>query len=336
MIKECIQKILTGEHLSTEEAAAAMGTIMRGEATPAQIAGLLIALKQKGETVQEVAGFVTTMREHSLKIHLGDLDAVDLVGTGGDGAHTFNISTAAALAAASTGLPVAKHGNRSVSSKCGSADLLEAVGGNIDPGPDIVRSNIIDFGFGFMFAPRYHPAMRYAAAPRRELGIRTVFNILGPMTNPCSVRCQVTGVYDPSLIPLMAEVLQTTGSRRVVVAHSRDGLDEFSISAPTDYVEINNGAVTQCSLTPENAGIRNYPTGVLQGGEPAQNVLILQQIAEGETSPFRDAVALNAGVLVYVAGRADSITDGVRLVDDAIDRGRMLELINRWRLESQV
>ncbi len=331
MIQDCLKQILTGSDLSTEQAIGVMDSIMNGNATPAQIAGLIIALKQKGETVEEVAGFVQSMRSHSVKIELGDTQAVDLVGTGGDGAHTFNVSTASALVTAAAGIPVAKHGNRSVSSRCGSADLLEALGGNIDPGPDVVKSNILEVGFGFMFAPRFHPAMKHAAEPRRELGVRTVFNILGPMTNPASVRYQVTGVYDAGLMSLVADVLTRTGSFHVIVAHSDDGLDEFSVSAPTHYIEIKNGQRNEGVINPVAFGLQLYPQGALRGGDAEQNAEILRQIFAGDTSAYRDAVVLNAGILIYVAGKANDISDGIQQAAAAIDTGKAKQLLANWR-----
>jgi len=336
MIQESLKQILTGQHLTTEQAAGVMDVIMNGEATPAQIAGFIIALKQKGETVDEVAGFVRSMREHSVKIDLEDNKAVDLVGTGGDGAHTFNVSTASALVAAAAGVTIAKHGNRSVSSSCGSADLLEAVGGNIDPGPDIVRDNIKNIGFGFMFAPRFHPAMKHAAGPRRELGVRTVFNILGPMTNPASVKRQVTGVYSHELMSLVADVLERTGSMHVIVAHSQDGLDEFSVSAPTSFIEIKDGKKQEGIVGPTDVGLRLHPEGALRGGDAKQNADILLHIFEGEKSPYRDAVALNAGIMIYVAGLAEGFTEGVTKATEAIDNGTAKQLLAKWREASHL
>lgn len=330
MIRECIIKATSGEYLSTDEAAAAMDSIMDGEATPAQIAGLIIALKQRGETADEVAGFVRSMRAHSTSIKLDDPDAADLVGTGGDGAHTFNVSTAAAMVAAAAGVTVAKHGNRSVSSQCGSADLLEATGGNIDPGPERVQSNINDIGFGFMFAPRFHPAMKHAVGPRRDLGVRTVFNILGPMTNPASVKRQVTGVYSPAIMALMAEVLEKTGSVHALVAHSRDGLDEFSVCAPTDYIEIRDGQRKEQSLSPKDCGLREYPSGALAGGDANYNLNLWHEVLRGEKSAYRDAVLLNAGALLYVGNKADTIAEGVELTAQAIDQGAAARLLERW------
>ncbi|MDH3891566.1 MAG: anthranilate phosphoribosyltransferase [candidate division Zixibacteria bacterium] len=330
MLKPHLQKVLTGAHLSMHEASQALDTIMDGQATPAQIAGLLIALKQKGETADEVAGFVTSMRQHAVRITLNDPAAVDGCGTGGDGAHTFNISTAAAIVTAAAGVTVAKHGNRSISSKCGSADLLEAAGGNIDPGPETVQSNINQVAFGFMFAPKFHPAMKHAAGPRKELGIRTVFNILGPMSNPAGVKRQVIGVYDQTLMPLFADVLEMTGSEHVIIAHARDGLDEFSVVAPTDYIELRGGERSRNVLEPEQVGLVNHEPDSLRGGDAAQNASMLSRLLTGEPSACRDAVVLNAGAMIYVGGKSVSIAEGVARAQSVIDNGSARSAFDAW------
>lgn len=333
MITEFLHKVLRDEHLTTEEAKQAMSLIMCGEATQAQIGGLLVALRQKGETPEEVAGFVEAMRSHSLRIELDGIGdkAVDGCGTGGDGANTFNISTAASLVVAAAGVPVAKHGNRSVSSKCGSADLLAGIGANIDPGPEVVKSNIEQLGFGFMFAPRFHPAMKHAALPRRELGVRTIFNMLGPMTNPAGVKHQVIGVYSREVMYLMAEVLALLGSHHVLVAHSRDGLDEFSITAPTDYIEVKHGWIAKGTLNSEEVGLPERYPGVLAGGDVEENKILLEKILEGEESAYRDAVVLNAGAMIYVADWVETIREGVILAAKTIDSGAAKVLLDRWR-----
>ena len=334
MITEFLHKVLRDEHLTTDEAKQAMHLIMCGEVTPAQIGGFVIALRQKGETAEEVAGFVEAMRSLSLRIELDGIrdSAVDGCGTGGDGANTFNISTAASLVVAAAGIPVAKHGNRSVSSKCGSADLLAGLGADIDPGPDTVKANIEQIGFGFMFAPRYHPAMKHAALPRRELGVRTIFNMLGPMTNPAGVKRQVIGVYSREVMYLMAEVLALLGSHHVLVAHSRDGLDEFSITAPTDYIEVKNGWIAKGTLNSEDVGLPERYPGVLEGGDVEANKALLAGIFEGRESAYRDAVALNAGAMIYVADQVESIREGIEAAVQAIDSGAAKELLDRWRL----
>jgi anthranilate phosphoribosyltransferase len=329
-MKEFIHKVLAGEQLSIEEASAAMGLIMNGQATPAQIGGFLVALKTKGETAQEVAGFVSAMRDHAVKIQLRDETAVDGCGTGGDHANTFNISTAASLVAAAAGATVAKHGNRSVSSKCGSADLLEACGGEIAPGPERVKAHIDDIGFGFMFAPSFHPSMKHAAGPRKELGVRTVFNILGPMSNPAGVKRQVIGVYDLRLIPLMIEALEIAGSEHVIVAHSYDGLDEFSVAGPTGYVELKNGQREAITLAPEDVGLERHPAEALVGGDAEANRRILGSIFEGQAGACRDAVVFNAGAMLYVAGKVESIADGVAKAQEAIDSGAARSKLDEW------
>lgn len=329
-MKEFIAKLVGGESLSREEARAAMDTIMEGNATDAQIAGLLIAMKLKGESVDEIAGFVDSMRRHMLAIKVKDAMAVDGVGTGGDGAHTFNISTASAIVAAACGVTVAKHGNRSVSSKCGAADLLEAAGGQIDPGPVKVTELIDEVGFGFMFAPRFHAAMKYAAGPRRELGQRTAFNILGPMTNPAGVKRQVTGVYEKRLMPLVADVLSATGSEHIIVMHSQDGLDEFSVSASTDYIEVREGKRIEASIGPEDVGLDRHRPEELVGGDPAFNCAILTHLLRGEKSAYRDAVLLNAGALLYVGGKTEDIPSGVEQATSAIDTGAAAAKLTEW------
>jgi anthranilate phosphoribosyltransferase len=232
--------------------------------------------------------------------------------------------------AAAAGVTVAKHGNRSVSSKCGSADLLEACEGNIDPGPEVVQDNINKIGFGFIYAPRFHPSMKHAAGPRRDLGIRTVFNILGPMTNPAGVRRQVVGVFSPTIMPLMAEVLESTGSQHVLVAHSRDGLDEFSISAPTDFVEVRGGERHEASIAPEDCGLTRHPEGSVGGGDGSYNRRIFERLLEGQDGPCREAVLLNAGAMIYVSGQVDSIREGVVSAKEAIDRGEAKEKLQQW------
>lgn len=330
MITDFLKKILKGEDLTADESCLAMNCIMEGEATPAQIAALIIALKQKGEKASEVAGFVRSMRGHALKLEINDKNAVDGCGTGGDGAHTFNISTAAALVASSAGVTVAKHGNRSVSSKCGSADLLETLGGNIDPGPERVRDNINNIGFGFMMAPRFHPAMKHAAGPRRELGVRTIFNILGPMTNPAGVKRQLIGVYDPQLKSLMVDVLEMLGSEHIIVAHAKDGLDEFSVCAPTDFIELQNGKRSVQTLSPTDVGLEISQADALVGGDALKNCEILRRVLDGDLCACRDAVVLNAGVMIYLGGAADSIRDGVQDASAAIDSGEAKSRVEEW------
>ena len=330
MLKELLTKLLDGETLRQSEARLAADTIMDGKATPVQIAGFLVALRMKGETASEVAGFVESMRAHSVRIQLDDENAVDGVGTGGDGAHSFNISTAAGVVAAGAGVTVAKHGNRSVSSKCGSADLLEATGGDIDPGVERVGRVINELGFGFMFAPRFHPAMKYAMPPRKELGVRTVFNILGPMTNPAGVKRLLLGVYHKDLMPLVAEVLSLTGTEHAVIVHSHDGLDEVSVCAPTEFLELKKGQTVAGTLNPDDGGLQTHPVGALAGGDAAKNLTILNSILAGDKSACRDAVLINAGLMLRVAGKVNSLREGVVLAAEAIDSGKAREKLDRW------
>lgn len=330
MMQEYIRKVVSGTDLTRKEAASAMDLIMSGKATPSQISGLVIALKMKGERPDEVAGFVESMRHHAVKIQVASDNAVDGVGTGGDGSHSFNISTAAALVASAAGVTVAKHGNRSVSSRCGSADLLEAMGGKVDTDHDLVRRAIDEIGFGFMFAPRFHPAMRHAAEPRRDMGVRTVFNILGPLTNPAGVKRLLVGVYDKTLMPLMADVLNLTGGEHVLIVHSQDGMDELSVSAPTDYLEMRNGRISTGILSPEEAGVSRHPFGALAGGDPEENAAIFRDLLNGAESAYRDAVLLNAGALLYIAGESSSIAEGTQLAKAAIDEGSARAKMAAW------
>jgi anthranilate phosphoribosyltransferase len=330
MIKDLIKKVLAHSNLTRDEARSGMDLIMDGQATPAQIAGLLVALQTKGETAEEVAGFVESMRLHTVKIDIKDTNAVDGCGTGGDDSHSFNISTAAALVVAASEITVAKHGNRSVSSKCGSADLLEATGGNVDPGPDKVEHSINEIGFGFLFAPRFHPSMKHAAAPRKELGIRTVFNVLGPMTNPAGVKRQVIGVFDPAVMRLMIEVMAMTGSERIIMAHAHGGLDEFSVTGPTAWLELKDGQITENVTDPDQLGLVTYPEGALVGGDTTANLTILNHLLDGEKGPYRDAVLVNAGAMIYVADKAESIREGIEVAAKAVDSGAARELLDNW------
>ncbi|MDF1545886.1 MAG: anthranilate phosphoribosyltransferase [bacterium] len=334
MSKERLNSILEGKSLTLEESRDLMDSIMTGEMSPPMTAALLVALRAKGETAPEVAGMAQAMQSHAVQLSLNDPDAVDGCGTGGDGTHTFNISTAAALVTAAAGVTVAKHGNRSVSSSCGSADLLEQTGGCIDPDPKAVRDQINRIGFGFMFAPNFHPAMKYAGPIRRELGIRTVFNILGPLTNPARVRRQVIGVYDRSLLPLMAEVGRLNDLKHLIVAHSQDGLDEFSVTARTDFVDMVDGQIQPSSIGPEEVGLALHPEGSLKGGGPKENYKLLRAIFDRERSPYRDAVLFNAGAMIYVSGKATSIKEGVGLAGEAVDNRSADKKLDQWITES--
>ena len=325
-----LNTLLAKESLDMETARLLMNDIMKGKLSGEMIAALLVALRSKGETAEEVAGFAQAMRANAIRLTIDDANAVDGCGTGGDGAHTFNISTAAALVAAGAGITVAKHGNRSVSSKCGSADLLEATGGVIDQNPLVVQESINKIGFGFMFAPKFHPAMKHAGPIRKALGIRTVFNILGPLTNPASVRRQVIGVFEPSLLALMAEVGQLIGLHHLVVVHARDGLDEFSISAISDFMELRDGKISQGSVSPEELGLESRPSKSLAGGDAKTNLNILNAVFDGKKSAYRDAVLLNAGAMIYVAGRSKSIKDGAGLAAMAVDNRSAQRKLAEW------
>lgn len=330
MIKDLLAHLLSGDSLTSEQAEALMDEIMTGQVTSAQIGGILIALQQKGETVDEITGFVRSMRKHSLKIELNDRFAVDGCGTGGDGSDSFNISSAAAIITAGAGVTVAKHGNRSISSKCGSSDILERTGGNIAPGLEKSKELLEQIGFAFLFAPVFHPAMKYAIEPRRELGVRTVFNILGPMTNPAGVKRQIIGVYDKALMKVMADVLRQTDSVHVLCQHSQDGMDEFSITSPTDYVELKNDKIETNTISPEDVGLKTYPYGAIAGGDVDYNYEILLDIFKDNKSAYRDASLFNSGAMIYVAGKADSIKAGVELARETVASGKAMKKLLDW------
>jgi anthranilate phosphoribosyltransferase len=298
-----------------------MQSLVDGEATPSQIAAFAVALRMKGETPEEIAGLAEVMRSAATRVEAGS-GVVDVVGTGGDGAGTFNISTLSALVVASAGGRVAKHGNRSITSQCGAADFLEAVGIAIDLSPDGVARCVAETGFGFMFAPMYHPAMRHAIVPRREIGVRTVFNILGPLTNPAGARRQLTGVAVSSLGEGMARVLALLGTEHALVVHGQDGLDEISVSAPTHVHEARNGQVKSYVIDPEQFGLQRRSPDAVRGGTVDANVRLAQSVFAGEPGASRDVVLLNAGAAVYVAGLAESIQAGIDVAAAELDSGR--------------
>lgn len=329
-IKEMIVKVVEGRSLRETEAAAAMLDIVEGLATPSQISAFVIGLRMKGETAEEIAGLARIMRRYATRVEAGP-DAIDIVGTGGDGGMTFNISTVSALVTAAAGATVAKHGNRGVTSKCGAADILEAFGVAFDLPPDAVGACIRETGFGFMFAPIYHPAMRHAVVPRREIGVRTAFNLLGPITNPAGVTSQVTGVGFGPVAPVIAEVLRLLGSRRALVVHSKDGLDELSIAAPTTVFDVADGTVREYEVTPESVGLRQAPIKEITAGTVELNLRMAQSILAGELGAPRDAVLMNAGAGLVVAGLAEDITDGVKLAADAIDSGKARAKLDQIR-----
>ncbi len=333
MIREAINKIVSGEHLSEDEAAGVMTEIMDGEATPAQIAGLITALRMKGETVGEVSGFARTMREKSVRIPTSrQSELIDTCGTGGDGLGTFNISTTAAFVVVGAGVPVAKHGNRAMSSKCGSADVLEALGVDITLGPEQVGRCIDEAGIGFLFAPACHPSMKHAIGPRKEIGIRTVFNILGPLTNPAGARRQIIGVFQEHLTELMAGVLRELGSESAIVAHGHDGIDELSTLGRTKITELSDGKLETYEITPDEFGL---PTAgreqLAQGADPAESARIAESVLRNEPGPRRDIVCLNAGAALKVAGKVASIREGIELARESIESGKAAEALDRLR-----
>ncbi|MEP7003419.1 MAG: anthranilate phosphoribosyltransferase [Chloroflexota bacterium] len=329
-VKEALGAVASGRTLTRAEAEGAMGSVMAGEATAAQLGALLAALAVRGETVDEIAGFAAGMRAAAVPVHVAD-GAIDTCGTGGDRSHSFNISTIAAIVAAAAGARVAKHGNRAASSACGSADVLEALGVKIELGPEAVATCIADVGVGFMFAPRFHPAMRHAGPVRREIGIRTIFNVLGPLANPAGVRRQLLGVPSPALAERMIAVLRELGAEHALVVHSADGLDEISPSGTTLTWELRDGAIRAGELEPEDAGLARAPQDSVRGGDPAANAVIARTVlAGGAIDGPRTAVLLNAGAACYVAGLADDVRAGVQLATRAIDDGSASATLARW------
>lgn len=322
-MRQIVRQLTERHDLTRAEAAYAMRAIMEGGATHAQIAAFLVALKMKGERADELAGFVDVMREKSLPVRLDDPDAVDLCGTGGDGSNTFNISTVASFVVAGAGVTVAKHGNRSVSSACGSADLLQALGVNIDIPPANVEACINSIGIGFLFAPMFHPAMRYAAVPRSELGMKTCFNMLGPLTNPAQVRRQLVGAYSPKAAELIAAVFAGLDPLSVMVVHSEDGLDEISLAAPTIVRSVGGGAAPRAgTIRPEEFGLPAQNGRPLPGGGPHENARIARSILAGERGAPRDVVIANAAAALVVAGASASLTEAAALAAESIDAGR--------------
>ncbi len=337
MIQATIARLLDREALTREEAREAMHEIMRGEATQAQIAGFLVALRAKGETADEIAGCAEAMREHVLPVHPTRSDLVDTAGTGGDGKHTLNISTAAALVAAAAGVGVAKHGNRAASSQTGSADVLEALGFTLELPPERIARSIDDLGFGFMFAQAHHPAMRYAAPVRRELGTRTVFNVLGPLTNPARARAQVVGVYSPALVRPIAEALVQLGSRRAFVVHGAGGIDELSPVGPSVVAEVVDGGVRDRTIDPHELGLEPCSLEELAGGSPDENAAAIRRVFAGEPGGKRSAILLNAAGAIAAGGHAEDLREGIEFARAALDSGavvtRLEELIAFSRAE---
>ena len=330
MIREAIAKLAAFQDITADEAAASMNEIMSGEATTAQIGAFLAAMRMKGETSAEIIGCARVMREKAEPVRL-TTDAIDIVGTGGDGSNTFNISTCAAFVVAAAGMPVAKHGNRAVSSRCGSADGLEQLGGNIGLLPAQASECFARTGLCFLFAPVYHLSMKYAAAPRRELGMRTIFNILGPLANPAAAQYQLLGVCDDKLVEPMAQVLLDLGVRAALSVHGHDGLDEISLSAPTTVCEVRNGRLNGYIIHPEQFGLQKAPLAEIVGGDAALNAQYVLSVLKGSHGPRRDIVLLNAGASLYIAGRAATMKEGLRLAAEAIDSGAAMAKLELYK-----
>jgi anthranilate phosphoribosyltransferase len=321
-----LDKLASGSHLTRRQAHEAMAEIMGGNATAAQIAAFIVSLRIKGETVEEMTGLVEAMREAAVPVAV-DRPVVDVVGTGGDRAGTFNISTTAALVAAAAGVPVAKHGNRSASSKCGSADVLEGLGMAIELGPEAAAGLLADTGFTFLYAPRFHPAMRYAGPVRREMGIPTVFNFLGPLANPAGARRQAVGVSDGTMAAKMIRVLAALGSEYSFVVHGEDGLDEVTTTAPTYIHRLKDGEITHAEFTPEDFGVPRARREDLLGGDVTENVAIARAVLDGRKGPQRDAVVVNAAPAIVVGGLVPGFVQAVSVAHEAIDSGRARELL---------
>ena len=328
MLQSALARLLDGHDLTRAEAREVMDAIMDGDATPAQVGAVLIALRVKGESADEIAGFAEAMREHVVAVRPERDDLVDTAGTGGDGARTVNISTAAALVAAAADAGVAKHGNRAVSSACGSADVLEALGFRLELPPERIARSIDELGFGFMFAPLHHPAMRNAASIRRELGTRTVFNVLGPLTNPAGARAQVLGVYSPELVRTLADVLARLGARRAFVVHGAGGLDELSPAGPNLVCEVVDGSVHERQIDPAAFGIQRCSAAELSGGSPDENAAAIVRVLEGGDGPVRDAILLNAAGAIAAAGGARDLREGLGYAREAVDSGAAAERLS--------
>ena len=328
MIQEAIGKLVEGRHLSADEAEKVMDLIMTGEATQAQIGAYLVALRMAGETPEEIAGSVRSMRAKATWVKTKHPFVIDVVGTGGDGTHTFNISTSAALVVAAAGQPVAKHGNRAVSSKSGAADVLKALGVNIEASPEKVGECIDEAGVGFLFAPMLHGAMKHAIGPRRELAMRSIFNVMGPLTNPARAQSQLVGVYAPELTELVADVLRQVGCQKALVVHGSDGMDELTLTGPSRVSEWDGSEIRTYDVTPEEAGLERADADALKGGEPPENADITRAILAGETGPKRDIVLLNAAAALIAANKAENLREGVGQAASAIDSGEAARVLS--------
>jgi anthranilate phosphoribosyltransferase len=329
-MKEYIEKCLQGKDLTVDEASRALDLIMTGQATDIQIAGLLVALRAKGESIDEVVGFARTMRQHSLKINVQDENAVDVCGTGGDSLGTFNISTIASFVVAGAGVTVAKHGNKSVSSKSGSADVLTALGVNVQCTPAKVQDCVNSVGIGFLFAPLFHPAMKFVGKTRAELGIRTIFNLLGPITNPAGVKKQLIGTYHAAVAPKLAEAMDRLSTEKACVIHSKDGMDEVALSGETTVYEVERQKPRKhYAVDSSNFNLPTQPLSALRGGTPTENATIAHQVLSKQRGPARDVVLANAAFGIYVAGKAATLREGSAMAAEAIDSGRAREKLHR-------
>jgi anthranilate phosphoribosyltransferase len=329
VIQTAIERLLAGEALGADGAREAMHEIMTGEATPAQTAGFLIALRMKGETADEIAGCAEATREHVVPVTPARDDLVDTAGTGGDAARTLNISTAAALVAAAAGAGVAKHGNRAVSSASGSADVLEALGFDVELSPERIARSIDELGFGFIFAPLHHPGFRHAARVRQELGTRTVFNVLGPLTNPAGARAQIVGVYSPDLVPVIADVLCRLGARRAFVVHGAGGIDELSPAGPNLVAEVADSTWSTRTIDPVELGVARCSTGELRGGTPEENAGAIRAVLAGARDARRDAILLNAAGAIAASGHATDLAEGLAVATEAVDSGAAAERLQQ-------
>ena len=328
MFRDLLYKIYQRNNLTEEEMSAMLGVIFSGNTTDAQVGAFMGALATKGETYAELAGAARAMRKKAIRIETMARDVIDTCGTGGDTSGTFNISTVTAFVAAGAGAVVAKHGNRSISSQCGSADVLEAMGVNLDVDPEIVEEAIAEIGIGFLFAPKFHGAMKYAANARKQVGLRSIFNMLGPLTNPAAANRQLVGVFAPELTEMFAKALQRLGTKRALVVHGHDGLDEISVCAPTRVCELNQGQISTYDISPDTYFGRMAAPEEIAGGDPGQNAEITKSILSGEKSARRDIVVINAAAALVAAGRAESVENGVTLAEKAIDSGAAMDKLN--------
>ncbi|KHD08077.1 anthranilate phosphoribosyltransferase [Candidatus Thiomargarita nelsonii] len=334
-IKSALKAVTENRDLTLDEMSSVMHSLMTGEATPAQIGGFLIGLRMKGETVEEIAAAAQIMRSLVTPVSVDSQHLVDIVGTGGDGMNTFNISTTSGLVVAAAGGKVAKHGNRSVSSQSGSADVLEGLGVKIDISPDQVAVCVNKIGIGFMFAPLHHKAMKHAIGPRREMGVRTLFNLLGPLTNPAGAPNQLLGVFSKAWVEPIAQVLKRLGSTHVLVVHSEDGLDEISLAAGTSVAELRNGAITNYTVTPEDFGFNRAPLSQIQVNSVEESVAMVRGVLDNQACPARDIVALNAGAAIYAADLSDNLADGITQAQSVLSNGAARDKLAEWVKLSQ-